>query len=428
MTFGRFLADRLTGTVDVPGSKHFTQRYVLMSAFSGMPVKIRNTSGSEDENVSIEIAREAGSRILQYGDSLEIIPGKECPPNLFAGESATTFRILLGLLSARKCTTSVRMDESLRRRDSAPLMNALMSRGVVFSRTPDGIDIDARNFTPGEVNVSADLSSQFVTSLLMLQSLSGGDSRKVNVTGKMVSSGYVDITISCLKDFGIQVSVKDGSYSVRGEVRPPDHEVEIETDMSSLSALVTLGVLFPLSGIVIRGIKSSGIQPDHIYTQMLRDAGFAADYTGNSELRASYSESRKKQIVVDAASNPDLATIASVIGIFSPAGVSILNSDRLAGKESDRKSSIVDLATAFGCDTRVEGANITINPPGKMVRPKKLEFRDHRMVMAAIVACLVAGYDTRIGDLNAIKKSFPQFIEKLQSLGIRVETENSSEK
>lgn len=420
MSEGIFTAGRIYGTTAIPGSKHFTQRYILMSAFSGVPVELVNLSGSEDEEVAAGIARSCGASVIMPDDSMRIEPRFRCPDSIYAGESATSLRLAFGLLAGKKCRTEIRMAASLRRRNSGDLIESLASRGARFSSIPEGIAMDASDFTPGHMEVSGELSSQFVSSLLMMHAVAGSEDRTVTVSGLSVSRGYIDITAECIREFGPAVSVDGNTYTVKGEIRKRDLTITVETDISSLSAILVLGILCSEKGITCRGITPGTTQPDLIFPDLLRRSGFSVEYPGGMNGDMKVRKSAGKHLIIDANLNPDLAVIASVIGIFSRPGVTLLNTSRLAGKESDRRASVIELAEAFGADVSVDAENIHIKP-SELKMPEKLSFRDHRMVMAAIIASLAARSRTVVGELESLGKSYPGFTGTLQELGVTAE-------
>lgn len=414
-----FKYSSIKGKVTVPGSKSYTQRYILLSAFSNLPVIINNPSFSEDEDVAVEIARSSGSTVEVREDTIEVSPHFSCPGRINVGESATSFRLSLGLLSVKKCVTEIDMSESLIRRESTPIIRALEDKGAVVRRTETGFKIDATSFSEGDITISGTGSSQYTSAALFTQALSHKNERKVIVTGKPVSSGYIDITLECLKSMGITVLKENGSYSLGGSLDSSSLEVNAETDMSSLSAVIVLGLLCSESGITIEKVSTDSKQPDYNFINLLKEAGFRV----HEDLERNTINVRKSSgshITVDADATPDLAVIASVIGIFSKAGVTILNTGRLTGKESDRKSSIIELARSFSAKVEADEDRIVIHEGEKGEFPDQLHFKDHRIVMASVIASLASGSETVIGDLKSIGKSYSGFIHTLENLGVEV--------
>lgn len=419
MTEVSFSHTGVSGEITIPGSKSYTQRYILLSAFSEIPLTLANVSGSGDEVAAIRIAESTGATVTHEGSTLKIYPHFNCPPVIDAEESATSLRIALALLSARRCSSEVHVRESLALRNSRPLISELENHGVIITETDHGFRLNASPFVPGDMTVTGALSSQFTTACLLLQSMIGGDSRRVLVRDEPVSQGYVDITVECIRNLGIQVTRDDETFSLSGTLKTPINAVSAETDMSSLSFFLTLGVLASEAGITIRDVNSSGKQPDHAYVSILQQAGFNVSADWKRGL-ISTKKGPGGHITVDADFTPDLCIPASVLGIFSPAGVTILNPGRLSGKESDRKQSIVELGQAFGASVTESGDRLEILPADNPALPDRIEFRDHRMVMAAALAAITSSSGTVVGDTESVKKSLPSFQEILRKIGIKV--------
>ena len=179
-----------------------------------------------------------------------------------------------------------------------------------------------------------------------------------------------------------------------------------------------MGVLSSRGCIHLLDVVSSGIQPDHHYVDALSRAGFKVKYN-TSERTIDSCLSNGDTITVDVDRNPDLAPIASVIGILNSNGVVLKNTLRLTWKESDRRGEIIRLAESFGASVTEDGYDIMIKKGSNPLKPDKLIFNDHRMTMAATVASIASGSETIVGDLDSVKKSYPSFLNDLSSLGVR---------
>lgn len=419
MTEASFVHRGVGGEITIPGSKSYTQRYILLSAFSGIPVTLSNVSDSEDEAAAMRIAGSAGATVDHKGSTLKVNPDFRCPEEIDAGESATSLRISLALLSARRCRTRIHVTESLKGRDSLPLVSELENHGALITGTDYGFMLDASAFTPGDMAVTGSFSSQFTTALVLMQPLMMADTGKVTVNGMQVSGGYIDITVECLENLGIKVTRDKSSYIISGTLRAPDRALQAETDMSSLSVFLLLAVLASENGITIHEVNSSGKQPDHAFVGILQEAGFnvAADWKlGQVKAGKGYGG----HVTVDADITPDLCIIASVLGIFSPSGVTVVNPERLSGKESDRKQAMIELCRSFGAVVTEYTDRIEIHPSGSPVQPDTISFSDHRMVMAAAIAAITSGSGTVVGNIDSVKKSFPAFTRTLGEVGVTI--------
>lgn len=402
----------ISGTIYAPSSKSYTQRYVLYSAFSNKPVKIKNVSFSEDEMVSLKIAESCNATINYNRKDIEIKPDFKCPDSIYVGESGTSYRLSIGLLAARKCKTTIKGEQQLAGRPVEPLIKALSDAGTNFKKHKDGFYmVDGRNSASTGVSIDGGTSSQFVSAMLYYYSILGEGNFTVS---NMVSANYVNITINCLRNFGITVhnngnnySIENGDYAVK--------EIGIEGDYSSASYFIVLGIF--TGNIKIKNLGIDSLQPDRQIIELLNNATECIKIGGN-ELTVDKANFIKG-IIVDASATPDIAPVISVIGIFSTEGVKIYNYQRLKTKESDRWKGIIEMCRAFGATVSVCENFIEIKK-GILKDPESIKFTDHRMIMSAIIAGIIAGSHTEFKNVEKINKSYPEFLVDLKRLGLEI--------
>ena len=405
----------LHGGVTAPGSKSFTQRAVLISAFSSTPLTLRNVALCDDDIVSADIAKKCGLSVTK-GDKTFKIKGEFAPPKkIFAGESGTSYRLVIGLLAGKRGIVDVEVSSQLSKRPVLPLLNALSERGLSYSLNDLSLHLDGSNVTKGAVKIDPSQSSQFVSASILFQSMMG-DQGVVEIYGNKVSWGYVDLTKYILARFGPAVSETSSGFMVSGEFYHNPLDLTVDGDFSSASFIFAAGILSSRDGITIRGLRSDSFQPDSSILDILgfRD-GFVPD--------AGYFVSSKDPgpITVDANVTPDLAPPLAVLGMFSESGCRILNPARLRGKESDRYADIIRLAHAFG--SRVYDSNdyVLIRKAEFPIYPDSLDFTEHRMIMAGIIAGIASGRPVKHSNVEKITKSYPSFLSDLKKLGAGVD-------
>jgi len=402
----------ISGTIIAPSSKSYTQRYVLYSAFSNKPVKIKNISFSDDEIISLKIAESCNASISYNKKDITIKPDFRPPDNIYVGESGTSYRLSLGLLAARKCKTLIRGEQQLAARPIEPLIDALSNAGTVFTKCKSGFfNLNGENSTTNSVHIDGKTSSQFVSALLFYYSIAGKGNFTVN---NMVSENYVKITINCLSNFGVAVQNNGSNYSIANN-NYIEKEIEIEGDYSSASYFIVLGLF--TGNIKIKNLNVHSLQPDRQIVDLLNKA------TGSIKMHGSELEIIKadniREIIIDASITPDIAPIVSIIGIFSENGVKILNYRRLKTKESDRWAGIVHMCRSFGASVSVSGEFIAIKK-GNIKDPEFIEFTDHRMIMSGIIAGIIGQTDTEYRNVEKINKSYPEFLVDLKRLGLEM--------
>ena len=404
----------ISGIANVPGSKSYTQRAILLSAFSETQLELRNVAFCSDDLISINIARMCGLDVSEHKENVTINGKFTKPEKINAGESGTSMRLSIGLLAGKGAKTRIEMSPKLYRRPVQPVIRALEQNNVRFHRSNNSLQLDATNCTDGAVSVDGSVSSQFISSLIMFQCLRKAN-RNVTVYNKQVSEGYIDLTIRIIKEFGPDVKVDQNCYTVDGDFLNRKISLVSDGDYSSASFLAVLGILCSDSGIEIKGLSYESDQPDSLFfSNILFDRE-----PGQERIKVSKRDLPK--LVFDASLTPDLAPVAAVLGIFSRNGVRILNTNRLVTKESDRKNGILNLCRSFGADFKEEKDAVFMKKGFSVDTPGELYFDDHRMIMAGIVAGIASGKSVIHNNVENIGKSYPQFLDTIQSLGAEVE-------
>jgi len=417
MNGATFQYNKIGGSVKAPSSKSYSQRMILLSAISGNPVTLRGISFCDDEIAAVNMARDCGSEITTDGDALTIEPHFRCPSRVNVGESATLYRISMGMLAAMGCRTEFVGAPSLAGRPMEPLIHALEKAGVRLLRKDDGFySMDARERKNIEFHMDQGISSQFISSLIFYNAAAGND-LPMNTTAEQVSASYIDITLHALDMLGYGISREDGAFQFTGK-HLSGKEFQVEGDFSSALFPVVLGSLCSQGGVRITGLNPRSRQADRIALDTLVKAstGISAKSNGNNlEIEASRSDF--ELIEVDASRVPDSCPPISVIGIFSDNGIRILNYERLRAKESDRVSAIKEIVTGFGAAFLEGNRSISVKR-GINVFPEEYHGNDHRMLMSAITAGLVARSSTKFFNLDAVRKSYPGFLNDLKLLGV----------
>ncbi|MCL4340888.1 MAG: 3-phosphoshikimate 1-carboxyvinyltransferase [Candidatus Thermoplasmatota archaeon] len=412
----------ISGTVTVPSSKSFSQRCILYAGFSETDARIGPLAFSNDENIAIEIVKNCGLNIVISGSYIEISGKFNCPGLINVGESGTSYRISLGLLAAKGCRTEITGEGLLAARPVRPLVESLERCGARFEFKPDGFPvIDSGGMDMKTCVIDGSLSSQYVTSLVMASSLKAGQS-SIRILGRTVSPDYLKITEETLELFGVTARKDGDSYTVTRKTRPEKLHIEIEGDFSSAAVMLVLGVLGSDHGIRVRGLGRKSIQGDSVIVKMLADAGSNINWESGPEGDCIICrKSDLKKITVDADRYPDLAVTLSITGIFSPAGVEILNPGRLRLKESDRLDAIVKMAGRYGSHIDLNDDCLEIHP-GNGMKPQDIlvESMDHRIIMAEVCAMVLSGSTGLIKFHHEVSKSFPAFFWELEKLSVDV--------
>ena len=329
---------------------------------------------------------------------------------LNVGESGSTLRFFLPLLSALGGNFTLNGQGRLMQRPNEELINALELHGMKIS-SGDSITLTGK-LTSGKFYIKGDISSQYVTGLLMALPLLDGNS-EIILTTPLSSKAYVDITLQVLESYGIKIDKTENGYMVYGNQTFKGDYV-VEGDWSNMAFFLSLGAIS--DSITVKGLNLDSLQGDKKILQVIKDLGARVE-VGQGGIVVSKGE--LNGFTVDADDCPDLVPIMAVLGAFAQGKTTINQVQRLKIKESDRILSTLEMLKAFGINAESDGQKIEIyggKPTGGVVS----SYNDHRIVMASAVMGLVASGKTTILDSGAVAKSYPTFFNDYLAVGGKV--------
>ena len=439
------------GTIAAIPSKSHAHRLLIAASLSAEPVRLICPVTSRDIDATADCLTAMGAAILGTEDGFMVRPRKNAPASagdtadpirINVGESGSTLRFLLPVLGALGISALVEMEGRLPERPLSPLDEVLRGHGITLSsQSTNPLEISGR-LTPGEYTISGGISSQYITGLLFALPLLTADSI-LNVTGKLESRPYVDITLQVLREFGIRIeehtsdasSPQDISTVFRipgNQCYQPVTEVQrVEADWSNAAFFLAAGALLT-KPVTVTGCNMKSPQGDKRIVELLRQFGASIEIqndpsdSGNVLSAVSVTGDHLRGIIIDAADIPDLVPILAVTGAFAEGCTVIRNIERLRIKESDRVATVMETLQRLGA--RIEELPETDVPeitagtekpclriqgtdtlPGGSVS----SHNDHRIAMAAAIASLRCSGPVTITDPMAVKKSYPGFYEDL---------------
>lgn len=420
--------DPLDGRFRVPGSKSLTNRALIACAVAGGG-SIVCPLDCEDTRLLAGALGGAGWSVRWSPDRIEIGPRSphSGPCELFLGNSGTGARLLLGLLAASPGRFTVDGTERLRERPMGPLIEALAGLGAeIHSRNGHlPIEVTGRTLDGGRIAVTPQVSSQFVSSLVLAAPLMrhGLD---LEVVGDLPSAPYLDLTRDVMAAFGADTDVSDDRRRWRVGVRGLQSvQYAVEGDWSAAAFGLTAASV--AGGTVHVGpLRRESRQGDRVVCDVLSAGGtrLRFDDTG-----VSASGRRTRPIEWDLADCPDLfPALASVIAVGVP-GSRLTGLDHLRHKESDRLSVMVDNLSRLGARFRGTGSALQVvesvrsSPPDE--RRRVTAAGDHRIAMAMAVVSLAAG-PLVIDDPTVVVKSFPDFWSEWDAMLGRRQSDEST--
>ncbi|MBR2499086.1 MAG: 3-phosphoshikimate 1-carboxyvinyltransferase [Clostridia bacterium] len=327
---------------------------------------------------------------------------------LDCGESGSTLRFLMPLCASLGGEYTFICHGKLIDRPNDELFLAMQAHGVTAEKT-DKITLSGK-LTSGEYVLRGDISSQYISGLLMALPMLDGDSR-ITLTTPLSSAPYVDITIEVLNGFGVKIDRTEKGFYVKGNQKFFG-EVLPEGDWSNSAFFLVAGAIN--GEITVKGLNQQSAQGDKYIMEILSRAGAKICVC---EKGVTVKKSALKAFSFDAEDCPDLVPISAVLASFAQGESVIRNIQRLKIKESDRVETTIKMLSAFNVKAHTDGENLFVLG-GEPVGAEVDSYNDHRIVMSSAVLALGAfGDKSIITNANAVAKSYPTFFNDYNYLG-----------
>ena len=392
---------RLAGKVTVPGSKSMAHRGMIAAALADGPSRIQNATPSGDIEATVRCLTALGAEIRREGEDLEVFPLARRWRDqvvLPCGESGSTLRFLLPVAAALGAPARFTGEGRLPERPLGPLEEALSRGGAHLSGTRLPIEAAGR-LQPGEYRLPGNISSQYITGLLLALPLLEGEST-IRLTTPLESAGYVRMTLQVLSQFGIQVFPEEGGWRIPGNQTYCAVDFKVEGDYSAAAFFLTANAIG--SQVECLGLREDSTQGDRAILHHL-------------ETIQSLGGGR---VEIDLSQCPDLAPALAVAAAYGNGKTVFTHAGRLRLKESDRLAALSAVLTQMGAETEEGPETLTIQGKPALNGGVTIEpFGDHRIAMAAAVAALGAKSPITIQNAQCVGKSYPQFFHHMKLLG-----------
>ena len=417
------------GTVHLPGSKSISNRVLLLAALSRGKTVVHDLLASDDTAVMLDALKQMGCSVKQAGQTAVIggLGGKlvNAQGKLFMGNAGTAMRPLTAALALLGGDYELSGVPRMHERPIGDLVDALRQLGCSIDYLgKDGFP--PLHLKPGKlalnkpIAVRGDVSSQFLTALLMALPLVAEQDIRLEVTGELISKPYIEITLNLLARFGIRVR-REGwqSFTIpAGSRYLSPGEIHVEGDASSASYFVALGAIATGTGhsIDIRGIGSASIQGDIRFVEAAQLMGAKVESSPNS-LKVSRGAWPLKAIDLDCNHIPDAAMTLAVMALYAEGTTTLRNIASWRVKETDRIAAMACELRKLGAFVE-EGADfIRVSPPVRWCSAAIHTYDDHRVAMCfSLAAFNPAGLPVRILDPKCVTKTFPDYFEALFAL------------
>lgn len=400
----------INGKVNLPGSKSISNRVLMIKALSGLDFKISNLSDSDDTSHLIQ-----AFEIINSGSASTI--------NI--GHAGTDMRFLTAFLAIQKKEFELTGSERIQHRPIKELVDALKTLGADISykqmESYPPLLIKGKTLTGGKISINADVSSQFISALLLIAPYFEKGLELV-LEKNLVSKPYIDMTIDIMKEFGAQVNWNQNIISVKSKpysYKKPDYEVE--SDWSAASYFYSLVALSKLNTtLTIKGLFQKSLQADSACTNIYQSFGVETYFQEGSVAITKTKLSLDPSFQYDFLNCPDIAqTVAcTCLGLKLPFALNGLQT--LKVKETDRILAMKNELSKFGLEVEATLNSIVCKAPHQASLNNTFyiaTYNDHRMAMAFAPLCMQFS-NIVIEDSEVVSKSYPQFWNDLKRLGI----------
>ena len=440
---------KLSGNVVIPPSKSFAHRALICAALSEGKSIVRNIELSDDIRATLEALEELGAK-SKVGKTSKVenmsieIEGIQIMNNdvhdinnnihnmnnnmhiINCNESGSTLRFMIPIAAALGYKCRFEMSGNLGKRPLDVYYDIFDKNGIKYKRGENYLEIDG-NLNAGEYDIPGNISSQFITGMLFALSMLEEDSL-LKITDKIESKSYIDITLQCLKDFGIEIENNNyRKFRIKGNQKYKCRKEKQGYNKYTVEGDFSQGAFFLCADAIgndvnIKGLRRDSIQGDKATIDILERMGCERIYNECNDIKMKVNS--LNSTVIDATDCPDIIPVLSVCAAFANGTTEIVNAKRLRIKECDRLSAINEELSKLGANIEEREDSLIIYGNGN----KKLKggcevwsHKDHRICMMLSIASTICEEEIVIKDAECISKSYPRFFEDFEKLGGCVE-------
>lgn len=417
--------NKLSGEVKIPPSKSMAHRAVICAALGDGRSKVTNIDYSDDIIATIEAMSALGAKITKKEDYLEVY-GINSPENIKANElknertidcneSGSTLRFLVPIAALFDGVNRFVGRGNLGKRPLDTYYNIFNEQNIRYTYEEGILDLKTEGkLKAGEFKVRGNISSQFITGLLFTLPLLDGDS-KIIITTEMESKGYIDLTLSAMKAFDIEIINNNyEEFIIKGNQTYKSRDYRVEGDYSQAAFFFSANALS--NEVILNDLKLDSLQGDKEVIDILTRMGLEIS-NKNSGLIGSVS-GELKATVIDGSQCPDIIPVVSLVAALSTGTTEVINAGRLRIKECDRLAAVTSELNKLG-------AKITEKEDGLIIEGVKelkggvevWSHKDHRIAMTLAIASTMCKEPIILKDYECVSKSYPQFWDDFKNVG-----------
>lgn len=433
----KLIPTKLSGEIKAPASKSFLHRYLIAAAFGNKPCFLNFVQLSDDIEATVFCLKSLGAVIEACDNKLKIIPcqkeklnefrQKQTKIDFYINESGTTYRFFIAIAAVLGLNSYFHIKGSLKHRPMKPIFSLLKNKGLIIVNSDDLVHITGK-LKHGNQKINADISSQFVSGLLMAAAITKEEWTITAISQKkqLPSKPYIDMTLQTLKDFNIHLILNQNSYT-----KPKDLcyetvkcDYHIEGDWSNAAFfLVSSSIL--QTPLTITGLNPNSLQGDKRIIEILKNTGVTIKIEKNKI--TCIKNKSIKALDIDIDDIPDLLPALAILASFANNTSKFNNIERLRYKESNRIDSITSVLKQIGVIAYTQNNSLYIKPDFRQMKFAAEVIssnKDHRIAMMISIIANLINDTIIIEDADAVSKSYPTFWNTLDNLGNKIEKQN----
>ncbi len=395
---------RLSGAIQPPPSKSQAHRLMIGAALANGESQLEQVALSQDISATMRCMRALGASISEDGSNISGVPELGTRqtelPRLDCGASGSTLRFLIPVALAVAGGGVFTGAERLMERPLGPYETLFGEKGIAFVREQGMLRVEGQ-LTPGIYYLPGNVSSQFITGLLYALPLLNDDS-ELMLTTELESSGYVDMTLDALRQFGVAVKPTSKGWKIPGNQRYCPISCRVEPDYSQAAFYYAAALLG--NPVTVEGMSPDSKQGDRVILEQMEQL------------------KQPGTVTLDVRECPDLVPPLAVAAAFrTGACTKIIGAARLRIKESDRLHTVTQQLNCLGCQITEREDSLEIFGVPSISGGTVSGCNDHRIAMMLAIAATRATGELVLRGAECVEKSYPDFWEDYVTLGGKIE-------
>lgn len=420
MSYLKIIPKKIKGEVKIPPSKSMAHRAVICAAFSKGTSIIENVDFSDDIIATIEGMRALGAVIEVDGDKVTIngentfnfIDNKDIP-TIDCNESGSTLRFLVPISIVKENNVRFIGKGNLGKRPLTSFYEIFDNQGISYEYKEGELDLKINGkLKNGEFKMKGNISSQFISGLLFSLPVLDGDS-KIIITTELESKAYIDLTLSMLEKFGIEIINNDyKEFIIKGNQQYVARNYRVEGDYSQAAFFLSAAAIG--NEMLLKDLDLNSLQGDKETLEILERMGCKLNY---NEGILGLEVGELKATVIDGSQCPDVIPVLTVVAALAKGETRIINAGRLRIKECDRLKAVATELNKLGANIVELEDGLIVNGVDGFKGAEVDSWDDHRIAMTLAIASTRCSGEIILKNPQCVKKSYPKFWEDFKSIG-----------